>query len=369
MSGENQTPSADEVLAMTKEEAMILAAKLDGVDIVHRQERFPVPGTKAEKRAERSVALAFVLSGLAGIGFVVYFIVGDWHWNLPNKAQNFQYFTPILGVTLALMFGFMGIGMVLWAKKLLPEEHIIQERHDEPSEDVDRMLADATLVAALHDTGLGRRKVLGRSLLFAGGAVATVPLVALVGAMIKKPGDKLFHTLFKPNKKLFPESGGLVPLVYENWTQVSPDDFLPGGVATVFPGVRTKSISGYDGVHDASSPTLIIRLRPDQTVQPRTLKGKSQKDFQWGDFVAYSKICTHAGCPASLYEQQTSRLLCPCHQSQFEVLKDARPVFGPATRSLPKLPLTVLTGSDGKQYFYAKSDFHEAIGPAFWERP
>jgi ubiquinol-cytochrome c reductase iron-sulfur subunit len=84
--------------------------------------------------------------------------------------------------------------------------------------------------------------------------------------------------------------------------------------------------------------------------------------------VAFSKICTHAGCPASLYEQQTSRLLCPCHQSQFEVLQDAKPVLGPATRSLPKLPLTVEVGADGRQYFLAASDFHEAIGPAFWER-
>jgi ubiquinol-cytochrome c reductase iron-sulfur subunit len=85
--------------------------------------------------------------------------------------------------------------------------------------------------------------------------------------------------------------------------------------------------------------------------------------------VAFSKICTHAGCPASLYEQQTSRLLCPCHQSQFDVLRDAAPVFGPASRSLPKLPLGVEVGNDGKQYFVARSDYHEPIGPGFWERP
>ena len=77
-----------------------------------------------------------------------------------------------------------------------------------------------------------------------------------------------------------------------------------------------------------------------------------QEDFGWQDYLAYSKICTHAGCPASLYEQQTSRLLCPCHQSQFDVLQDAKPVFGPATRPLPKLPLEVDVG-DGRQYFVA----------------
>ncbi len=125
----------------------------------------------------------------------------------------------------------------------------------------------------------------------------------------------------------------------------------------MFPGVP-------DGVSAGDSPTLLIRLRPGQTVKAR----KGQAGFQWGDYVAFSKICTHAGCPASLYEQQTGRLLCPCHQSQFQVLEDAKPVFGPATRSLPKLPLGVEV-VDGKQYFVAKGDYPEPVGPAFWERP
>jgi ubiquinol-cytochrome c reductase iron-sulfur subunit len=159
-----------------------------------------------------------------------------------------------------------------------------------------------------------------------------------------------------------------VPLVYSDWRRVSPDDLLPGGIATVFPGVREVGPDGKDGVTSASSPTLIIRLRPGQKVTSR----KGQAAFGWPagepEYLAFSKICTHAGCPASLYEQQTTRLLCPCHQSQFEVLQDAKPVFGPATRSLPKLPIDVEIGSDGRQYFVATSDYHEPIGPGFWER-
>ena len=85
----------------------------------------------------------------------------------------------------------------------------------------------------------------------------------------------------------------------------------------------------------------------------------------WGNYIAYSKICTHAGCPASLYEQQTNRLLCPCHQSQFQITDNARPIFGPATRRLPMLPLEV----DEEGFFVAKSDFRVPIGPGFWERP
>ena len=166
-----------------------------------------------------------------------------------------------------------------------------------------------------------------------------------------------------------PATKGMVPIVYEDFRRVSPDDIEPGGLATVFPGVRKTNEGGYNGVTDASSPTLIIRLRPGQKIKAR----KGQAGFGWPadnpQFVAFSKICTHAGCPASLYEQQTSRLLCPCHQSQFDVLRDAAPVFGPAARSLPKLPLTVETATDGRQYFLARSDYHEPIGPGFWERP
>jgi ubiquinol-cytochrome c reductase iron-sulfur subunit len=353
---------------MSPEEAMIAGAEVDGIHIVHRRQRFPVPGSKAEKRAERSVAACFAIAGLAGVAFIVTFIAVPFHWHLPGTPQNFKFFTPVVGGTLAVMLLFFGVGLVLWAKWLMPEEETVQDRHDDPSKVEDQLMTEATLTVGLEDTGIKRRSVLLMSVLGAGGALATVPLVYLVGSLLKRPGDQLFHTLYRPNKKLFPESHGMVPIVYSDWRQVSPDDLLPGGLATVFPGTRQQQ-DGYDGVHAASSPTLLIRIRPGQSVRPR----KGQADFGWPrqnpQYVAFSKICTHAGCPASLYEQQTGRLLCPCHQSQFDVLADAKPVFGPATRSLPKLPLEVLTGSDGRQYFYARSDYHEPIGPSFWERP
>ena len=361
--------SAEELRDMTPEEAMLAGTEADGVHIVHRRDRFPIRGTKAEKRAERSVALAFTVSALAGVGFIVAFVALPYHWHLPGTAQNFRFYTPALGGLMAIMLLFMGVGLVLWAKWLMPEEEVIQERHDEPTSEEEILLTEATLAVGLEDTGLPRRSLILRSLGLAGGALAAVPLVALVGAMIKKPGDQLFHTLFKPNPELFPKTRGRVPLVYADWRQLSPDDLAPGAIVTVFPGVREEDANGYNGITSASSPTIVIRLRPGQTVEAR----KGQAGFGWPkinpEYVAFSKICTHAGCPASLYEQQSTRLLCPCHQSQFEVLQDAKPVFGPATRSLPKLPLDVVIGDDGKQYFYARSDYTEAIGPGFWERP
>jgi ubiquinol-cytochrome c reductase iron-sulfur subunit len=367
VSGETEGPTADELREMSPEEAMLAGTAADDVHVVHRRERFPIRGTHAEKRAERGVALAFTISSLAGVGFIVAFVAMPYRWHLPGTPQNFRFYTPALGVLMAIMLFGMGLGLVLWAKWLMPEEEVIQDRHDQPSTEEDILMTEATLTVGLEDTGLPRRSLILRSMGLAGGAIATVPLVALVGAMIKKPGDQLHHTLFRVDKKRFPESGGRVPIVYADWRRVGPDDLLPGGIATVFPGVR-EEIDGYDGVTSASSPTLLIRLRPGQKVTSR----KGQAGFGWPatnpEYLAFSKICTHACCPASLYEQQTTRLLCPCHQSQFEVLQDAKPVFGPATRSLPKLPLDVVVGEDGKQYFVARSDFTEPIGPGYWER-
>ena len=370
MSGSHPSsgPAADELREMSAEQVMLAAAESDGVHIVHRRDRFPIPGTKAEKRAERAVAACFTLAALAGFGFIVAFIAIPFHWHLPGTHQTFRFYTPALGALLAVMLLFMGFGLVLWAKWLMPEEEVVQDRHEVPSSQEDILMTQATLAVGLQDTGLPRRSLILRSMGLAGGAIATVPLVALVGGMLKKPGKQLFHTLYTPNKDMFPDSNGLVPIVYDDWRRVSPGDMEPGGIATVFPGVREEGPDGKNGVTSASSPTLLIRLRPGQKVKSR----KGQDAFGWPpeapEYVAFSKICTHAGCPASLYEQQTSRLLCPCHQSQFEVLEDAKPVFGPATRSLPKLPLTVEVGPDGRQYFLAASDYKEPIGPGFWER-
>ena len=216
-----------------------MIAEADGVHIVHRRDRFPIRGTRAEKRAERGVALCFTISALAGVAFIVVFIAAPYKWHLPGTPQNFRFYTPALGGLLAIMMIFMGLGLVLWAKWLMPEEEVIQDRHDVATTEEDILMTEATLAVGLDDTGLPRRSLILRSMALAGGAIATVPLVALVGAMIKKPGKQLNHTLYTPNPTLFPPNG-LVPLVYSDWRRVSPDDLLPGGIATVFPGVRAE---------------------------------------------------------------------------------------------------------------------------------
>jgi ubiquinol-cytochrome c reductase iron-sulfur subunit len=157
------------------------------------------------------------------------------------------------------------------------------------------------------------------------------------------------------------QNGQPIRLTREDGTPIRPEDVSAGGQMTVFPGIP----GGATNKH-ADSPTLLIHLREDAAEVARQNNEKAGKPgFMYGNYIAYSKICTHAGCPASLYEQQTNRLLCPCHQSQFLITENARPIFGPASRRLPQLPL----GVDSEGFLVARSDYTEAVGPDFWERP
>jgi ubiquinol-cytochrome c reductase iron-sulfur subunit len=172
-------------------------------------------------------------------------------------------------------------------------------------------------------------------------------LIMPLGGLIKNPnkGNPLGTTAWAEG----------VRLVRNDGSPIRPGDQEPGSLETVFPAVP-------GGNRQADAATMLIRLRPEQLEAERPREG--QADFGYGDYVAFSKICTHAGCPVSLYEQETSRILCPCHQSQFDVTQGAKPVFGPATRSLPQLPIDV----DDEGYFVARSDYVEAVGPTYWNR-
>jgi ubiquinol-cytochrome c reductase iron-sulfur subunit len=334
-------PDAEPDLAsMSIEERVRYGGELDGVQILHRRSRFPVPGSKGERRAERRVAACFVLTFLATVAFIVIYVAAPWNFSVTNNS--YFLYTPLLGVTMAIALGGVGVGAVLWAKWLMPEEEVAQDRHDGLSDDVDRVATAATLVDGLEMTGLGRRSLLKRSLGLAAGALGALAIVPL-GGLVKKPRGELTSTPWKEGVRLVTVDG----------RPIRPADMEPGALQTVFPGVP-------GGTKAPDAPTMLIRLRPDQTITHRP----GQEDFGWADYIAYSKICTHAGCPVSLYEQQTSRILCPCHQSQFLLTEDARPVFGPAARPLPSLAITV--DSDG--YFVARGDYREPIGPSFWER-
>jgi ubiquinol-cytochrome c reductase iron-sulfur subunit len=327
--------------SMSLEQRVHYGAGMEGVHIVERRERFPVPGSKAERRAERGVAACFVLTFVATVAFIVVYIAAPWNFSLTDNS--YAWYTPLLGVTMAVALAGVGVGAVLWAKWLMPEETTTEDRHDGLSSEVDRKATGATLVDGIEMTGLPRRSLLKRSLGLGFGALGALAIVPL-GGFIKKPRGELFNTPWKDGVRLVTSEG----------RPVRPGDMDPGSLQTVFPGVP-------GGTKAPDAPTMLIRLRPDQTVTRRP----GQEGFGWEDYVAYSKICTHAGCPVSLFEKQTTRILCPCHQSQFLVAQDAVPVFGPAARPLPSLAITV----DGDGYFVARGDYREPIGPSFWERP
>jgi ubiquinol-cytochrome c reductase iron-sulfur subunit len=324
-------------------------ARRDGVEIVHYEPRFPIPGTKAERRVERTVAMLFLLAGGAATAFLVVYIW--WPWEYEPGSNLSKLYTPLLGLTLTLTLAGLGMGIIVWAKRLLPHEVAVEKRHVGGSALDERKLTAASITNLSDETGVSRRPLLKGALalgLLPVGAVAVAPLI---GGLIKNPHSPpiLMQTGFTRG----------VRLVRDDMTPIRPEDISVGGVETVFPGIPHGATNQY-----ADSPTLLFHLRDEDGEAARTSLDALNQGSMYGNFVAYSKICTHAGCPASLYEQQTHRLLCPCHQSQFNVTDNARPVFGPATRPLPMLPIEL----DAEGYFVAKSDYKVPIGPGFWER-
>jgi ubiquinol-cytochrome c reductase iron-sulfur subunit len=330
-------------------------ARRDGVEIVHYAPRFPVPGTRAEKRIERTIAFLFLLAGAAATAFVVAFVA--WPWSLEEDSELQRYYTPILGITLGIALFGIAAGVIVYSRKLLPEEVAVQDRHDGASPADERAFTGATLANMGDEIGITRRPLLKGAIALGLAPVAAVPVVAL-GGLINDPHDEdMYHTTgFAPG-----ENGEKIRLVREDETPIRPEEVSAGGQITVFPGIPHGDTNQH-----ADSPTLLIHLRQQDADELRRNLDRVavNRDAMFGNYVAYSKICTHAGCPASLYEQQTNRLLCPCHQSQFQITDNARPIFGPATRRLPMLPLEV----DAEGFFVAKSDYRVPVGPGFWER-
>ncbi len=334
---------AETPIDLTKHSTLDLVkegAQRDGVEIVHYRPRYVVAGSKLERGAERKVAFWLFVAFIGGVGYLVTTIFWPWEFKGDNGLNYL--FTPLLGIFMTLGLGGLGIAVIGYAKWLLPDEESVQERHDGRSDEVDRVTTVATLVEAANSSGLGRRTLIKRTLglsVLGVGALTVAPL----GGLIEKPGRALYTTPWKTGMRLMREDG----------TPIKPADLKPGSLETVYPDVPHAVLA-------SDAPTVLIRLRPDEDVKIRA----GREGYHFGDYVAYSKVCTHAGCPVGLFEQQTNRLLCPCHQSQFEVLDGCRPVFGPASRSLPQLPIEL----DEDGYFIAKSDYTEPVGPAFWER-
>ncbi len=302
---------------------------------------------KAADRREREVAAFFGLSTLGTLLFIIaYFAIKPAGATGDRLLQQVGLSTKLLGLGLGLAMFCIGAGAIHWAKTLMPDDEVATVRKPMRSSDEDREGAIAALREGAAGAGLGRRKLIRNSLL---GAMAPLGLLAIIPLrdLGPLPGAALANTLWRPGRRLVTDpTGDLIKVA----------DIEIGGVIHVEPEGLDKNAHPLEEA--AKATTLVIRLSPDLITDPK------QKRWSVDGIVAYSKICTHLGCPVGLYEQQTHHLLCPCHQSTYDVTKDCAVIFGPAARPLPQLPL----GVDAEGYLIATDDFHEPVGPSFWER-
>ena len=294
------------------------------------------------KRAERVVATLFVVAMLAGIGFIVSYVFIGVH-----SVTNTLHSNLALGSCMAIAFLAMAAGFTIWVRHLMPAVEITEERKPLRSKEEDREAFEQTFTEGADASQLLKRPLLRRTLIAATVPVAVAPIVLLrdLGPL---PGTSLDHTVWRKGMRIlnYAPDGASTP--------IRPGDFAtPGSMTTVVP-------AGYQNNFDAlaKATAIIIKFAPGQLQAPTVM------NWTVDNIVAYSKICTHLGCPAALYEQTTHHILCPCHQSTFDAARGARVIFGPATRALPQLPMTV----DAQGYLVAASDFHEPVGPSFWER-
>jgi ubiquinol-cytochrome c reductase iron-sulfur subunit len=331
-----------------------------------------------EKRAERQVAGFFALSALSTIAFVVaYFTldVGDnWH-----VVGGFGASTMALGLTLGLALLFIGIGVIHWARKLMSDHEIIEMRHPARSSDEDREAAVAAFTTGVDESGIGRRPLIRNSLLGAVGLLG-LPAVVLLRDLGPLPGDKLYHTIWgRGGEKIIKDGEEItVPKMRISrdaiGTPILASDLEIGDLVNAQPEVLFNperyemdptEVEGINlQVHKSKASLILLRMDPRDIKPGKAKDGSSRENWSVDGIVAYSKICTHVGCPISLNERTTHHLLCPCHQSTFDLADSGKVVFGPAGRPLPQLPLEV----DEEGYLVAQSDFDEPVGPSFWER-
>ena len=302
----------------------------------------------AAKRAERQVAVLFSLSAAGTLLFIYsfFFIKEDLFIFIPVMGDtNAQQLGIGLGVAFSLLF--IGFGAVHWAKTLMPDQEVIAYRHTLRSEEKDRdEFVNAAKIGA-EEAGLGRRPLIKRSL-FAALGLAGIPAVVMLRDLGPLPGNALNETSWKTGTRLVTDPGD---------RPIKASDLEVGGVAQVMPELAPGKKRTLEDI--AKDAVLLVRLRPSEfQLNAERLSWTHQ------GIIAFSKICSHMGCAVALYEQTTKHLLCPCHQSTFDVTRAAKVIFGPSARPLPQLAITV----DADGYLIAKQPFTEAVGPSFWER-
>ncbi len=314
---------------------------------------------RAEKRAERQIVAMLALSMAFSILFVVaYFTfdIGD-NWDtFAGKGAS----TVALGVTLGMALLLIGAAIIHLSRKLMSDVEMVEMRHPAASPEEDRVATLEALNAGLDESGLGRRPLVRNTMLGAVGFLSLPLIVPLrdLAAGANLDIDKLAHTIWEPGMRLVRDVIG---------TPIKADEIEVGDLVNAAPeALFPTEANGYEEldvvqheIDKAKGAIIIVRMDPND-ITPT----KGREEWTVDGIICYSKICTHVGCPISLYERTTHHVLCPCHQSTFDLADSAKVVFGPAARPLPQLPLKV----DAEGYLVAQSDFTEPIGASYWER-
>jgi ubiquinol-cytochrome c reductase iron-sulfur subunit len=334
-------------------------------ELTEHPETFPNPGLpphrprlgdedpKAAKRSERLVLLLFTVSVLASIAAIVgYFAIPvDTE---AGSMGNTQLSTLIIGLGLGL--GMLGIGTaaIHWAKSLMNDHDKVEERHEIAGDAETRSTAIEMFNEGARDTDIARRPLIKGAL---GGALALAPLPFLV-PLIGNLGGDWDISRFKRTAWAPAPNGDRVYLATDPTNRrIKASEVTVGSLFHVMPW----NLPEHPDYLDEKAKAVVLLVRVD----PQDLKETEERaSWSYDGIVAYSKICTHVGCPVALYERETHHLLCPCHQSTFDVTDEAKVVFGPAGRALPQLPIDV----DENGYLVAQRDFDEPVGPSFWER-
>jgi ubiquinol-cytochrome c reductase iron-sulfur subunit len=311
----------------------------------------------AMRRAVRTVYTLFYLSVAASIWACIAYLIFPIESGDVMAIRDNNLFIGI-GIAFALLA--IGIGAIHWSKAVMSDKEYIEDRHATRGRDSVRDGAVQVFAAANEESGFGRREVI-RNSLFAALIASVLPAITLFRGLAPQntperphagePVYLLSHTMWKEGSRLAHDPSG---------RPIRAADVTLGSAFHVIPE-ELAELSHSEGYLEekAKAIVLLMRMLPEQLTE-----ADDKKDWSYDGIVAYSKVCTHVGCPVALYEQQTHHLLCPCHQSQFDVANGAAVIFGPAARPLPQLPITV----DDEGYLVARSDFLEPVGPSFWER-
>lgn len=225
---------------------------------------------------------------------------------------------PILAAGIAITLIGVGAGLATWGHRLASESPVREPRRvGGPSLSHRRLLMGVGALAAL-----------------AVAALISIPAFLRTGAA----ADRLAETGWRRGTRLVDDEGQLV----------LASDVTPGSVLTVYP---------QDRLGDARAQALLVGADPERIRLPAEREGWAPQGM-----VAYSKLCTHMACPIGLYQEQTGRAVCPCHQAVFDLLGGGGVVVGPAGRPLPQLPIAV--DADGS--LVALGDFSDVVGADFW---